>query len=106
MKDVSILILNELFGFGKKKKDHVNSNCHDDMEETDTCSKKQIKINGKWYKRNTTDFDNDKRCHDCNIVNKKGNVHHFSCDMETCPRCGEQLIGCDCTIDTNKEFLK
>lgn len=38
--------------------------------------------------------DENHRCHDCNI--KKGGVHHPGCDMEKCPRCGGQLISCDC----------
>jgi hypothetical protein len=34
-------------------------------------------------------------CHDCNC--KKGAFHHHGCDMEECPKCGGQLISCDCT---------
>ena len=34
------------------------------------------------------------RCGDCGVV--AGGKHHFGCDLEQCPRCGEQLIGCDC----------
>lgn len=36
-------------------------------------------------------------CHDCGIV--RGGVHHPGCDMERCPRCGGQLIGCGCLSD-------
>jgi len=63
-----------------------------------SCSKRnsQIVIDDKVYKRNTTYFDVNKRCHDCNIVNKKGNIHHFGCDMERCPKCKGQLISCGC----------
>lgn len=50
----------------------------------------------KWYKRDTEYFDNNERCHDCNIVNKKGNIHHLGCDMERCPKCKGQLISCRC----------
>jgi hypothetical protein len=25
-----------------------------------------------------------------------GGYHHPGCDMEICPRCGNQLITCDC----------
>lgn len=41
-------------------------------------------------------FENDlnHRCHDCNV--KLGQYHHPGCDMERCPRCGGQLISCDC----------
>lgn len=34
------------------------------------------------------------RCHDCNVA--PGGLHHPGCDDERCPRCGGQLIGCDC----------
>lgn len=33
-------------------------------------------------------------CHDCNV--KLGQYHHLGCDMERCPICGSQLIGCGC----------
>lgn len=37
------------------------------------------------------------RCHDCNIAD--GGFHHPGCDMERCPRCNGQLIGCGCLDD-------
>jgi hypothetical protein len=33
-------------------------------------------------------------CHDCNVTT--GQPHHFGCDVERCPECGRQMIGCDC----------
>lgn len=33
-------------------------------------------------------------CGDCNAT--YGRVHHFGCDLEQCPKCGGQLLGCDC----------
>ena len=33
-------------------------------------------------------------CHDC--VAREGELHVFGCDMERCPFCGGQLIGCGC----------
>jgi hypothetical protein len=33
-------------------------------------------------------------CHDCNCP--EGKTHHFGCDWERCPKCGGQLILCDC----------
>ncbi len=34
------------------------------------------------------------RCHDCGV--KLGEVHSQLCDVQECPQCGGQLIGCDC----------
>lgn len=34
------------------------------------------------------------RCSDCNVA--PGGKHHFNCDQEYCPKCGGQLISCDC----------
>ena len=31
-------------------------------------------------------------CHDCGVLT--GKVHHFNCDMEQCPKCGEQALRC------------
>ena len=41
------------------------------------------------------------RCHDCGI--SPGGFHHPGCDMELCPRCGEQLIGCGCLSEEEDE---
>lgn len=66
-------------------------------ESVVTCEgNRGVKIDGKEYKPNTSNFDNEKRCHDCNIVNQEGNAHHVGCDMEQCQKCGDQLITCDC----------
>lgn len=47
-----------------------------------------------------------KQCHDCAV--EIGEQHKPGCDMEECPFCGGQLIGCDCCyeklgIDANVE---
>jgi hypothetical protein len=33
-------------------------------------------------------------CHDCGVI--KGQYHAVNCDVEECPRCGHQLLGCGC----------
>lgn len=33
-------------------------------------------------------------CHDCGV--KKGEFHLEACDWEICPKCGGQLLSCDC----------
>lgn len=35
-------------------------------------------------------------CHDCGVMS--GELHVPSCDVEECPVCREQVIGCDCKI--------
>lgn len=33
------------------------------------------------------------RCHDCQV--ERGKLHNPGCDVEQCPVCGRQLIGCE-----------
>lgn len=75
--------------------------CKKEMQDksTESCTYDMIKINGIWMKRWANWFDGNKRCHDCNIVNTMGNLHHFGCDMERCPNCQQQLIVCKCTVE-------
>jgi HEPN domain-containing protein len=35
-------------------------------------------------------------CHDCGVI--KGQYHAERCDMEQCPKCKKQLLGCGCWI--------
>jgi hypothetical protein len=89
--------------------------CNKQMRKPTTtkCAKQFIVIGDKTkkcatiYKRNTTYFDVNKRCHDCNILNKKGNTHHYGCDIERCPKCKGQLISCKCNktaiLETSKK---
>ncbi|MFX1294581.1 MAG: hypothetical protein ACFFD2_06985 [Promethearchaeota archaeon] len=78
--------------------------CGQEMKNAESCTMEKLFINGKWYRRNTTYFDQGKRCHDCGIMNKQGNFHHLGCDIERCPCCGLQLISCGCNVDELKIF--
>jgi hypothetical protein len=41
-------------------------------------------------------YNPGERCNDCNAL--YGYYHHYGCDNERCPKCGRQLIICDCDI--------
>lgn len=69
---------------------------------TSTCTKPYIILKGRLYKRDTTRYGWGDRCGDCGIKNKFGNFHHPGCDMEICPRCGQQQISCECVDDTTR----
>lgn len=79
--------------------------CGQDMGESDTCTVPYVGIGSYYYKRNTSYFDVNERCHDCGILNEEGNVHHQNCDIERCPRCGKQNISCSCNR-FGKEYLE
>ena len=54
-----------------------------------------VDMNENRVKRDTGSLGDVKsRCHDCGA--KPDVAHHVNCDMEICPRCHKQLIGCDC----------
>lgn len=56
------------------------------------CSHVHLSAGGMHYRRGVN--LRDRYCHDCGV--KPGAHHHQYCDMEDCPKCGYQLIGCEC----------
>ena len=43
----------------------------------------------------------EEACYDCGV--DPGGYHHPGCDMEECPRCGGQLISCDCWPEEDED---
>lgn len=76
--------------------------CKGDMLEVDGCVPHAYGKKGgkKLYPAVPENIQSDgvSRCHDCGA--KPGHLHHPGCDMERCPKCGSQAIGCDCGLTT------
>ena len=83
--------------------------CKQGMYESDGCREFIIPmINGnnlapvKHGEETRADWGSDGgRCHDCGA--KVGKFHHPGCDVEECPKCGGQLIGCSCVQYADEE---
>ena len=79
--------------------------CHNDMSEVQSCSHNvciTFEGDARMYQAipyiNPATFDDENpNCHDCGV--QIGAKHHAGCDMESCPRCGSQLISCDCVVE-------
>ncbi len=72
--------------------------CKRDMTKAKGCLHSQIKFEGgKWLDRSQEHWNDEGRCGDC--AAKVGEFHHYGCDVERCPKCGEQLITCGCITD-------
>ena len=63
--------------------------------QSDGCTWEYVLSGGKLYKR--LPYMESDSCPDCGV--KFGQFHHVGCDMEMCPICGMQLLGCDCDLE-------
>jgi len=74
--------------------------CKQDMLEADGCLYTHARRTkrSKWLPRSTNHFDESGgHCGDCGV--KHGMPHHPGCDVERCPFCRMQAIGCDCEYE-------
>jgi hypothetical protein len=80
---------------------------------------KSVRLSGKWYRRirygkeplwdGATKEHADlwreiikHPCHDCGVI--AGERHLDGCDMERCPRCKNQFLGCGCRTEEDDVF--
>jgi len=83
--------------------------CRCGMKESDGCLQLPIPMkDGRVLKpilhgkEERADWGADgKRCHDCGA--KVGHYHHPGCDVEECPSCHGQILGCECLESDEKE---
>jgi len=75
----------------------ICKDCEQDMLTAESCTMGHVQDDDtKFWPRDTSYYDINERCHDCGIANKPGNIHHFGCDIERCPKCGGQFAFCNC----------
>lgn len=75
--------------------------CHKEMTTANGCDfKKFIYADGRKIARQKVGEEEwispGERCGDCGA--KYGFYHHFGCDIERCPICGDQAAFCDCEV--------
>lgn len=80
--------------------------CKQDMLTADSCICAELKFKNKKYRRirfgeiddmsSKFNIDANATCGDCGC--HVGGLHHWGCDMETCPVCKQQLLSCECDV--------
>ena len=66
---------------------------------TESCTFKEILVNGIWHKRRFVSFGGESlkdRCRECGIIIGPGHYHHYGCKNEECPECYRRIISCEC----------
>lgn len=79
--------------------------CFKEMTDKVSCLKTPITYAGIDYEPIRYGYERhiheSEFCHDCSTP--KGGYHHSGCDVEECPKCHQQFIGCDCVQDKSYE---
>jgi hypothetical protein len=78
----------------------ICKSCNQEMRTANTCKHLLFVFDGQEY--DPIMYLGEGRCHDCGV--QPGAYHHPGCDMEKCPKCGGQAIGCDCEQDVEDEI--
>lgn len=68
--------------------------CGLEMNKADGCTCAFLKVGSRGVFKRKKYGGPAERCHGCGA--RKGYYHHAGCDMEQCPICGKQAIGCGC----------
>jgi hypothetical protein len=75
------------------------------MLDADTCTQRVVELVDGRYNRIRFGEEglrlDDDHCTDCGVA--RGGLHHPGCDVERCPRCGDQQISCDCWEEWDDE---
>ena len=81
----------------------VCERCNKEMSSGTSCAGGSFNIGGLEYfpvkfgsemTRKGIGIEQGNRCHDCGV--SVGGLHHRGCDVEQCPKCGDQLLFCAC----------
>ena len=95
----------ELTMGGEPEKWEICTICHEAMKPGVGCSVDCVYCNGRSYERIkagdekhsiSADTADDATCPSCGVG--MGQYHHWSCDVEECPFCGDPLVDCDCEV--------